>query len=133
MVKRILGLLGWLGVVFVFSALAISQLRPEWTWFRGLAIAGLVCTLLYVLSQWREIGRELSGRQARYGSLAAASVLVVLGILAVLSAAATTSPLGLEDAFTPYLPGPPISTRSQAGPAGPMGHRETSRRHAQTG
>jgi ABC-type uncharacterized transport system involved in gliding motility auxiliary subunit len=82
MVKRILGLLGWLGVVFVFSALAISQLRPEWTWFRGLAIAGLVCTLLYVLSQWREIGRELSGRQARYGSLAAASVLVVLGILA---------------------------------------------------
>ena len=82
MVKRILGLLGWLGVVFVFSALAISQLRPEWTWFRGLAIAGLVCTLLYVLSQWREIGRELSGRQARFGSLAAASVLVVLGILA---------------------------------------------------
>jgi gliding motility-associatede transport system auxiliary component len=82
MVKRILGLLGWLGVVFVFSALAISQLRPEWTWFRGLAIAGLVCTLLYVLSQWREIGREFSGRQARYGSLAAASVLVVLGILA---------------------------------------------------
>ena len=82
MVKRILGLLGWLGVVFVFSALAISQLRPEWTWFRGLAIAGLVCTLLYVLSQWREIGREFSGRQARYGSLAVASVLVVLAILA---------------------------------------------------
>ena len=79
MVKRILGLLGWLGVVLVFSALAISQLRPEWTWFRGLAIAGLVCTLLYVLSQWREIGREFSGRQARFGSLAAASVLVVLG------------------------------------------------------
>ena len=72
MVKRILGFLGWLGVVFVFSALAISQLRPEWTWFRGLAIAGLVCTLLYILSQWREIGREMSGRQARYGTLAAA-------------------------------------------------------------
>jgi ABC-type uncharacterized transport system involved in gliding motility auxiliary subunit len=82
MMKRILALLGWLGVVFVFSALAISQLRPEWTWFRGLAIAGLVCTLLYVLSQWREIGRELSGRQARYSSLAIASILVVLGILA---------------------------------------------------
>ncbi len=30
-------------------------------------IAGLVCTLLYVLSQWREIAREFSGRQARYG------------------------------------------------------------------
>src|SRR4051812_27316768 len=82
MMKRILGLLGWLGVVLVFSALAISQLRPEWTWFRGLAIAGLVCTLLYVLSQWREIGREFSGRQARFGTLAAASILVVLAILA---------------------------------------------------
>src|SRR3954470_23142521 len=81
MVKRILGLLGWLGVVFGFLGPAISQLRPEWTWFRGLAIAGLVCTLLYVLSQWREIGREMSGRQARYGSLAAASVLVVLATL----------------------------------------------------
>ena len=45
-------------------------------------IAGLVCTLLYVLSQWREIAREFSGRQARYGTLAAASVLVVLAILA---------------------------------------------------
>jgi ABC-type uncharacterized transport system involved in gliding motility auxiliary subunit len=82
MMKRILGLLGWLGVVLVFSALAISQLRPEWTWFRGLAIAGLVCTLLYILSQWREIGREFSGRQARFGTLAVASALVVLGILA---------------------------------------------------
>ena len=85
MLKRILGLLGWLGVVFVFSALAISQLRPEWQWYRGLAIAGLVCTLLYVLSQWREIARELSGRQARFGSLAIASVLVVLGILAAIN------------------------------------------------
>ena len=47
MVKRILGLLGWLGVVFVFSALAISQLRPEWTWFRGLAIAGLVIGIVF--------------------------------------------------------------------------------------
>ena len=31
----------------------------------GLAIAGLVCTLLYILSQWREIARPFSGRQAR--------------------------------------------------------------------
>ena len=69
MVKRILGLLGWLGVVFVFSALAISQLRPEWTWFRGLAIAGLVCTLLYVLSQWRAADPALQPfvRQAHQG------------------------------------------------------------------
>jgi ABC-type uncharacterized transport system involved in gliding motility auxiliary subunit len=85
MLKRLLALLGWLGVVCVFSALAISQLRPEWQWYRALAIAGLVFTLLYVLSQWREIAREFSGRQARYGSLALASILVVLGILAAIN------------------------------------------------
>jgi gliding motility-associatede transport system auxiliary component len=81
MLKRILGLLGWLGVVLVFAALAISQLKPEWQWFRGLAWAGLACTVLYILSQWREVARSFSGRQARLGTLAAASVAIVLLIL----------------------------------------------------
>ena len=85
MLKRVLGLLGWLGVALVLAAVAISQLRPEWQWYRALAIGGLVCTLLYVLSQWREIAREFSGRQARFGTLATASVLVVLGILAAIN------------------------------------------------
>ena len=85
MLKRALGLLGWLGVALVLAAVAISQLRPEWQWYRQLAIGGLVCTLLYVLSQWREIAREFSGRQARFGTLATASVLVVLGILAAIN------------------------------------------------
>ena len=82
MVKRILGLLGWLGVALVFAAVAIRFLKPDYQqYYNGLAIAGLVCTLLYILSQWREIGQSFSGRQARFGTLAAASVLVVLGIL----------------------------------------------------
>jgi ABC-type uncharacterized transport system involved in gliding motility auxiliary subunit len=82
MLKRILGLLGWLGVALVFAAVAIRFLKPEYQqYYNGLAIAGLVCTLLYMLSQWREIGQSFSGRQARFGTLAAASVLVVLGIL----------------------------------------------------
>lgn len=85
MLKKVLGLLGWLGVALVFAAVAISFLRPEWQWYRGLAIAGLVCTLLYVLSQWREIAREFSGRNARYGTLAIASILVVLGILVAIN------------------------------------------------
>ncbi|HSC29521.1 MAG TPA: Gldg family protein, partial [Vicinamibacterales bacterium] len=85
MLKRVLGLLGWLGVALVLAAVAISLLRPEWQWYRTLAIAGLVCTLLYVLSQWREIAREFSGRQARFGTLAIASILVVLGILAAIN------------------------------------------------
>ena len=71
MLKRLLGLLGWLGVALVFASVAIRNLRPEWGWWYGLAIGGLVCVLLYVLSQWREIARDFSGRQARYGTLAA--------------------------------------------------------------
>jgi ABC-type uncharacterized transport system involved in gliding motility auxiliary subunit len=82
MLKRILGLLGWLGVALVFAAVAIRFLKPEWQqYYNGLAIAGLVCTLLYMLSQWREIVQAFAGRQARFGTLAAASILVVLGIL----------------------------------------------------
>jgi ABC-type uncharacterized transport system involved in gliding motility auxiliary subunit len=86
MLKRVLGLLGWLGVVFVFAAVAIRFTRPEWQqWYNGLALAGLACTLLYILSQWREVARSFSGRQARLGSLAAASVVVVLAILVAIN------------------------------------------------
>jgi gliding motility-associatede transport system auxiliary component len=86
MLKRILGLLGWLGVALVFAAVAIRFLKPEWQqYYNGLAIGGLVCTLLYILSQWREIGQSFSGRQARFGTLAVASVLVVLAILTAIN------------------------------------------------
>src|SRR6185312_2017102 len=86
MLKRILGLLGWLGVALVFAAVAIKFSKPEWQqYYYGLAIAGLVCTLLYILSQWREIGQAFAGRQARFGTLAAVSVLVVLAILAAIN------------------------------------------------
>ena len=85
MLKKILGLLGWLGVILVFIAVALRWLplgRPEWqAWSTTFALAGLVCTLLYILSQWREVGRSFSGREARFGSLAVASVVVVLAIL----------------------------------------------------
>src|SRR5438876_1484330 len=86
MVKRVLGLLGWLGVALVFAAVAIRFLKPEWQqWYNGLALAGLACTLLYILSQWREVARSFSGRQARYGTLAGASILVVLAILSAIN------------------------------------------------
>ena len=86
MLKRFLGLLGWLGVALVFAAVAIRFLKPEWQqWQQGLALAGLACTLLYILSQWREIARSFSGRQARFGTLAAASIAVVLAILVAIN------------------------------------------------
>ena len=84
MLKRILGLLGWLGVALVFAAVAIRFLKPAWQpYYTGLAIAGLACTLVYILSQWREIGRAFAGRQARYGTLAAASVVVTVPIIII--------------------------------------------------
>ena len=81
MMKQIIGILGWLGVVLVIAAFGVRMLRPEWTWYTHLALAGLVCTLLYILSQWREVGRSFSGREARFGTLAFASIAVVLAIL----------------------------------------------------
>ena len=84
MLKRLLGLLGWLGVVLVFCAVAIRWLPALQRWqdfATPLALAGLICTLLYILSQWREVVRSFSGREARYGSLAFASIAVVLAIL----------------------------------------------------
>ncbi len=86
MLKRVLGLLGWLGVALVFAAVAIRFTRPEWQQsYVGLAYSGLAFTLLYILSQWREIGRSLSGRQARLGVIAAASIVVVLAILVAIN------------------------------------------------
>lgn len=80
--KRILGVLGWLGVVLVLAAVAVRFIKPDMVdLYQGLAIAGLVTTLLYTLSQWRDIGRSMSGRGARYGSMAAGSVVMMLGIL----------------------------------------------------
>jgi ABC-type uncharacterized transport system involved in gliding motility auxiliary subunit len=85
-VKRIVGLLGWLGVVLVLASvaiLALGQTLPiEWQpWRQRLALAGLVVTAIYALSQWRDIARSFQGRNAKYGSIAAGSAIVLLAIL----------------------------------------------------
>ena len=86
--KRIVGLLGWIGVALVVAAVVLRfasgsavGVDDPLVWSRRLALAGLVVTLLYTLTQWRDIARSMSSRQARYGSIAATSVLVVLAIL----------------------------------------------------
>ena len=84
--KRILGLLGWLGVVLVLAALALKFMKPElFQWVQGLAYAGLAVTIVYTLSQWREIMRSFQGRNVRYGTVALASVLLFLGILSAIN------------------------------------------------
>ena len=82
MLKRILGLIGWLGVALVLAAVAMRFLAPERQQIINyLAIGGLVATLLYLLSQWRDIVRSFSERNVQYGSLAIGSIVLVLGII----------------------------------------------------
>ena len=92
MATRILGIIGWIGTACVVAALAIRfelpamaklTVDPRYAYY--LAWAGLACMLAYTLSQWREIGRMFSRRQARYGSLAATSMAVVLAILTAIN------------------------------------------------
>ena len=85
MLKRIFDLIGWLGVVLVLAALAMWMLRPQWEFRFWVAMAGLAFTLMYILSQWREIARSFAGREARYGTLAVVSAAVVLAILFALN------------------------------------------------
>ncbi len=86
MLKKLLSAIGWLGTVLVFGAVAIRLVRPAWDqaayWA---ALAGLILVIIYLLSQWREFVRIFRRRQARYGSLAATSVLAVFGILAAVN------------------------------------------------
>ncbi len=82
--KRIFDLVGWLGtaIVAVVVVLAVVPGLNRYSQYsRPLALAGLVCVLLYVAGFWREFAKLFSRRQARYGTLSAMSTLVVLGIL----------------------------------------------------
>src|SRR5437867_4739125 len=82
MVNRILSIVGWIGTAMVFVAVGIRFGLPAKEQYASyLAWAGLVCVLLYTMGQWREIAKVFARRQTRYGTLAATSVLVVLGIL----------------------------------------------------
>jgi len=86
MLNRILSVVGWLGTGLVLVAVAIRfgfPAKDQYAYY--LAWAGLVCVLAYTLGQWREIARVFGRRQARYGTLAGVSVLVVLGILVAIN------------------------------------------------
>jgi ABC-type uncharacterized transport system involved in gliding motility auxiliary subunit len=80
-VKRFLGLLGWVGVILVVAALGLRLLRPDLGLHQKLALAGLVVTALYTITQWRDIARSFKGRGVKYGSISAGSVALVLAIL----------------------------------------------------
>ncbi len=86
MLKRILGIIGWIGTGVVFAGVAVRFLRPAWERYSyWMAWAGLVLILVYAISQWREIGRVFTRRQARLGTIAVAGILVVLGIIVAIN------------------------------------------------
>jgi ABC-type uncharacterized transport system involved in gliding motility auxiliary subunit len=86
MVQRILSILSWVGVALVFGALVVKFAKPEWEQYATYgAYAGLALVLLYTLGQWRDIVAFFRRRNARYGTIAAASVVVVLGILVAIN------------------------------------------------
>lgn len=84
--KRVFALLGWIGVALVVAAVVLLIVRPDLVeWRRGLAFGGLAVTVLYALTQWRDIARSFSGRGVKYGSIGALSVVLVLGILVAIN------------------------------------------------
>jgi ABC-type uncharacterized transport system involved in gliding motility auxiliary subunit len=82
MAHRVLSILSYLGMALVFGALAVRYLKPEWDQYALYATwTGLGLVLLYALGQWREVVAFFGRRNARYGTIAGASLLVVFGIL----------------------------------------------------
>ena len=70
MANRIIGMIFWLGVAALLAATGIRFGYPAKDQYVSyLLYAGLVCLLIYVLGQWRDIVKSFSSRQARYGSL----------------------------------------------------------------
>src|SRR4030095_3023691 len=80
--KRVFSILSWVGVALVAAALIVQRAKPDWDQYaRYAAWAGLVLVLLYVASQWREIAAQFQKRTTRYGTIAGASVLIVLALV----------------------------------------------------
>jgi ABC-type uncharacterized transport system involved in gliding motility auxiliary subunit len=82
MMNRIFSFIGWVGTALVLAAVGVRYFLPARDQYATyLAYAGLVCMALYIASQWREIASYFKTRQARYGTLAAFSIFIALGIL----------------------------------------------------
>lgn len=80
--KRVLDGVAWLGTILVFGALVAPSFDPTLEPYSVYAAwAGIVCIATYAVGQWREILGFFRQRNARYGAVAGASVLIVIGLL----------------------------------------------------
>src|SRR6185436_7715233 len=92
--QKILGIIGWIGTILVFGALlirgvpflGIPSVYPAGDQYATYAAwAGLVCVLLYMAGQWRDVATFYQGRGARYGTMSIVSIIVFLAILAAVN------------------------------------------------
>ena len=82
MLNTILSVIGWIGTLLVFAAVAIRFGRPAWDRYAyWAAVAGFVLVAIYTLSQWREIARSFQRRETKLGAMMSVSVIAVLAIL----------------------------------------------------
>src|SRR6478735_9265501 len=80
--QKVFGIIGWIGTVLVFGAVAIRMFHPEWNQYATyMAWAGLASVLIYMAGQWRDVFDFYKGRGAQYGTMAIVSVAVFLAIL----------------------------------------------------
>lgn len=84
--QRILGIIGWIGTILVFGALGMRSYNPDWYQYSTYAAwAGLVCVLVYMAGQWRDVVEFYKSRGARYGTMSIVSVVAFIGILAAIN------------------------------------------------
>ena len=63
MLKRIAGILGWVGTAAVAVAVYIRMFKSDWAQYGVYAAwVGLVLVLLYLLSQWKETAASMGPR-----------------------------------------------------------------------
>ena len=80
--QKIFGIIGWIGTVLVFGAVAVRMFYPDWNQYATYAAwAGLVAVLIYMAGQWRDVADFYKGRSARYGTVSIVSIIAFLGIL----------------------------------------------------
>ena len=82
MANRIFGIIGWIGTVLVFAAVAARLFTPPWGWWSDqyatyLAWAGLASVLVYMAGQWRDVANFYKGRGARYGTMSIVSIVEI--------------------------------------------------------
>src|SRR5689334_5072982 len=84
--QKAFGIIGWIGTVLVFAAVAIRFFHPDWNQYATYgAWAGLVCVLVYMAGQWRDVATFYEGRGARYGTMSIISIIVFVGILVAIN------------------------------------------------